>query len=367
MLAAETESISIPNLVEEEMADAIQDHSSVAWNREGSNAMDLLPFLGSGLSGNDGVFSSKAITVDGLCSNREFNWNVIKEPISRAHAGMNRKIFTHSSIVRADTGKQIGLVNSNAKILQNKHLFEFVRPFVDSGSFEIDAVRSVDGGRSVVVVMSNSNLGRFEAFSGDPIEAFTFARLTRGSTAQINIGSMAYRLVCSNGMMGWGITKHKIDTSKPIGLTGKSIAHIMEQNAKQAAEACKKMKEMAKISMTTAQNDEYFRRACNLAWNDPELEFDCKEDSDKHQEEMEKTKKTVSKIFESTEFMKDTMSEDRHGTLECSWQGLTHYVSNKRSKSPDTAFRENHWGSGKRIRDRGYKLALEEISSRVIN
>ena len=168
-------------------------------------------------------------------------------------------------------------------------------------------------------------------------------------------------------MMGWGITKHKIDTSKPIGLTGKSIAHIMEQNAKQAAEACKKMKEMAKISMTTAQNDEYFRRACNLAWNDPELEFDCKEDSDKHQEEMEKTKKTVSKIFESTEFMKDTMSEDRHGTLECSWQGLTHYVSNKRSKSPDTAFRENQWGSGKRIRDRGYKLALEEISSRMIN
>ena len=129
----------------------------------------------------------------------------------------------------------------------------------------------------------------------------------------------------------------------------------------------KKMKEMAKVSMTMAQNDEYFRRACKLPWNDPDLEFDCKEDSDKHDAEVEKTKKTVNRILESTEFMKETMSEDRHNTLECSWQGLTHYVSNKRSKNADTAFRENHWGSGKRIRDRGYKLALEEIKSRVIN
>ena len=358
---------NIPNLIDEDFLDAIQDRHSVLLHREDASSMNVLTALGAGMAGNEGIFSMKKITIDDLQNNPEFNWRVEKEPMSRHNLGRNRKIFTHSAITRTDTRKQIGLIRSSARVLQNNHLFEFVRPFVDSGSFEIDAVRSIDGGRSVVVVMKNTDLGVIEAFKGDPMEAFTMARLTRGSNPQINVGSLVWRLVCSNGMMGLGMSKHKIDAGSPIGLTGKNIAGILAGNAKQAKLACEKMVEMSKVPMSLAQNDEYFRRACNLAWNDPDLAFDCKEDFDEHQSKIEKSQMTINKIHDSTELMRETMSENRQNSLEQSWQGLTHYVSNKRSKSPDVAFRENNWGSGKRIRDRGFKMALDLIENGVIN
>lgn len=353
-------SVSVVNDLDSSTPEANQQgRDSTIFTVENSTSESLMKM--TQVRGESTIEYLKELNIDDVMNSSEFNWNTHKEPLSRSFQGSPKKVYSHMSLVRSDNNKELKMVQSDAPVIQNHQFFNYIRPMIDSGNYKLDSVASIDGGRSITAILKDVNLGQMEFLKNDPMEAFVLARMTRSSRPAIHIGSMLYRLICTNGMMSLVHDKVKVDLSKRTGLSMNHIIKMMNKSSELTAKVAGSMERMSKVSVSPEEADELFRRAMNLPWNDPTLEFDSEEELAEHVREMEKNDRVISKVFAAMEEEIYTLPNDVRGSLYHWYQALTRYVTHYRSKNANTRFREIHWGSGRKIIDEGFRVAVEVL------
>jgi hypothetical protein len=358
-----------PFTVPESATDATQDNSTVLYSTDVD--MEDMLLEAERTNGSSGEVSeihrTNSIDIDELMHSPQFDWKVVKEPLSRFHKTNHRNVFTHQSITRSDNGRDLGIVRAGSYLLHNAGFFEFIRPLAESEHFTLSTVALIDGGRTIAAVLKNNHIGRLEAFKDDPMEGVIIARATRSSVPLVHIGSLLWRLVCKNGMVALDYDRHKIDPKSNIAIEGRRITNMLERSGAKAKEAMSRFQDMANYRMSAYESDQYRRRSLGLVWDDPELLLDTPEDHEHHRLEMQKNARVLGKVESSHEIQAEMLPPELRETLYHEYQSITGYVTHHRSLNSKTKFKELHWGTGRKIIDRGFKVATELMDAQPLN
>ena len=337
-----------------------QDRASTIFTVEGSTSQDLMRL--TQVRGESSTEYVKELNIDAVIHSPEFDWGVHKEPLSRSHDRNQKKVFSHMSLVRSDNNKELRLVQSDSPTIQNRQFFNYIRPMIEEGGYSLDSVASIDGGRSITAILKDKSAGKIEMLKNDPMEAFVLARMTRSSRPAIHINSMLFRLICANGMMNLVSDKIKVDLAKDTTMNMNSITRMLNKSSELALQVATSMKDLSEVIITPEEADQLFRKAMNLPWNDPTLEFDSDEELQNHIAEMKRNDRVISKVFSAMDEEDVLMPDEAKSSLFHWYQGLTRYVTHYRSKNANTRFREIYWGSGRKIINDGFKVAQDALN-----
>jgi phage/plasmid-like protein (TIGR03299 family) len=309
---------------------------------------------------DDNVEESAGLKLADLKNSSKFSWNVAKVPVRDSYMGQARRVKNVSMMVREDTQRQLGLIRGAVKPLQNHHLFDFLQPFEDSGSYELETAASLDGGRTVVALMRNREIGDVEITEGDSIGAYLYAKMTRNSKPSIQVGEMLMRLVCSNGMIGFQPDVHTIDQNGMALLNLNNVQTLITKSMELTMRAAEKMQEMAATQISDPQQlEDYQRQSMGFAWNDPTLFFENDTQEADHRAEMRRNQRTMNKIERCYESQRATLDEPMQDTFWHAYQGMTAYTTHERSKNPNSRFKSIIGGKGQSINHRSFRIACK--------
>ena len=341
---------------------AVRNTSLEQIKTEGSHGQEVSYRIGG--VDDDNTEGKAGLKLVDLKNSIKFDWNVAKVPVRDEYEGHSRKVKNISMMVRQDTKRQLGLIRGSVKPLQNHHLFDFLQPFEDSGSFELETAASLDGGRTIVALMRNRAIGDVEITKGDSIGAYLYAKMTRNSKPSIQLGEMLMRLVCSNGMIGFQPDVYTIDQNSMALLNLNNIQHLIQKNLVLTQKAADKMKEMVAVKMSSPrQLDNYWRQSMGFVWDDPSLVFESQEEEDEHRLAMKKNKRTINKLEQCYESQRATLDEEYQDTVWHAYQGNTAYTTHERSKSPNSRFKSIIGGKGQVINHRSFQLACQLVDA----
>ena len=341
---------------------AVRNSSLAEYHTEGTHGSQIRYNIGG--VHDDNVEESAGLKLADLKNSPKFSWNVAKVPVRDSYMGQSRKIKNVSMMVREDTQRQLGLIRGSVKPLQNHHLFDFLQPFEDSGSYELETAASLDGGRTIVALMRNRTIGDVEITQGDSIGAYLYAKMTRNSKPSIQVGEMLMRLVCSNGMIGFQPDVYTIDQNAMALLNLNNIQSLITKNTELTMRAAEKMQEMAATPIANPQLlEDYQRQSMGFAWNDPNLVFETDEEEADHRAEMRRNKRTMNKIEHCYESQRATLDGPMQDTVWHAYQGMTAYTTHERSKNPNSRFKSIIGGKGQAINHRSFRLACSLLAA----
>ena len=311
------------------------------------------------------VIIQKSLDLDEVISSKEFDWRVDKGPIYDRYEGETRLVKSHQSLIRSDSKGRLGRVKSSAIPLQNRDLFEFCRPLIDSGDFDLAEAHCIDGGRTILALMRNKHASDIEIVEGDEVSAYVQAVMSRGSRPKIRLSNVLMRKVCDNGLVSFGEESFNIDMTSGARKLLREASQVIADSAEVIANQTQMMKQMASTPMSEEQYEELVRRSNSFAWNDPAIidHFETDEDRERHAKEMEKNMKTVQRYKEAYLVERERMSPEYQDTFWCGYQGITYRNSHTRSRSHKAAVKAKYLGVGAKISNECFKVASKMIKA----
>lgn len=300
------------------------------------------------------------LSLNDLRNSPHFNWTVSKNPCNDSYNGRNRRIKNMSSIVRDDTQRQLGTIKGATTLLQNKDLFDLVEPVLDSGAYSLEKAISNDGGRSVQLLMRSNNLGEFDLLPNDPAVAYLLAKVTRSGRPSIKVAHMIERLICANGMMGFSTDSITFDQKSGISQAVRGIFNNILKAERELPALLDAYREMSTFDMSNPDlREQFFRRATNLPWNDPTLEFFTEEEEVKHQKLVKSKQRTVNKIETCWEREMELAPVGTETSLTTAYQAVTRYVRHERSRNANAKQKAIYFGAGQRINNKAFSVAKD--------
>jgi hypothetical protein len=325
----------------------------------------------SGTSSCDTESVVPNLSVDDLRNNTRASWRVTTAPCNDSYEGRQRRVKGWNTIVRTDTKKQLCTVKGSPYLLQNSDLFDFVDEIIQSGKYVLDRFNQIDGGREVSVQLRAKDLGKVDLITNDPAEAFLLARIRRKSRPAIDVTHKLIRLVCDNGLVGFGGETFKITNSIGAKDSLRALSQSIINAENKIPMIQQTYQQMASTSMEDPQDrEDFWLRSLSKPWNDPNLIFASDEDAQEHFKAVQKSSRVLNKINMAYEAETELCHPDVHGTVWHAHQGFTHYIEHLRSQNSATKTKATSWGAGQKMVNRNYRLAeeflLERVEGRVI-
>lgn len=282
------------------------------------------------------------------------DWTVEKVPTYYTH---NNEEFLADqlSLIRTDTGKQLGTVSNRYVPCQNIDAFSFFDPFLHEKECYISAAISLSGGKNVCLTVGVED-GIREIVKGDTVEQFMLLvnSHTGKSARLIKLG--VNRVVCNNTL------QMALMKDAPI----RTIPHNKNQEARAAQiqnsiniyrmcfeEEVSIYKQMAARPMSSNDMRSYLERVFAN-----ELETAAKNRTDITPEEFKlEDYRFTNQILTALETTPDLQTEGIAGTY---WQGFNAITEALKTKTSDLDSRYSsiYLGSDSLLLDRAKQLAL---------
>lgn len=139
------------------------------------------------------ILTEAPATADEAMKLAGLDWQVNSEPI---YNRKGREIRSHKLAVRDRDGRELGVVSSKYRFVQNAKAFDFFDPTVQAGQATYETAGSLKGGRSVWVMCKLT--GKFEPIAGDVVQPYVFMSNTHDGTRCVIARYSPVRIVCAN-------------------------------------------------------------------------------------------------------------------------------------------------------------------------
>jgi len=130
--------------------------------------------------------------------------NVVREPANVTFNGVTKEI-NKDVLLNEDTGEILGVVGKGYKLVQNSEVRDFFDTAFENYNVEVLADHSSNNHSKWVreIVFNDDQFSR-EIVPGDNVKVKLKAWNGYDGITSVGFALESYRLVCSNGMMGWG-------------------------------------------------------------------------------------------------------------------------------------------------------------------
>lgn len=208
------------------------------------------------------------------------DWTVSMRPVFDE---MHQEILSHKVITRDSDGRKLGIVSSRFGVVQNAEAFSMLDDIVAAGEASWETAGSLSEGRRVWG-MVKVNGASFEVLKGDEIETYAFVSLAHDGSSSIKMAYTPIRIVCANTLAAAKQDLRFVDATalsdEEVNVRAISVRHTanvkrrLEQAKKalgfvreQAKETARVYQQLAKVTISTAQADEFLRRLLPIGDN----------------------------------------------------------------------------------------------------
>lgn len=273
----------------------------------------------------------------------DMDWTVGCNPIFDA-AG--KEIVSHKAVTRSTDGRVLGIVKNRFRPLQNREIFNWFQPFLDSGSCQLETCGSLKGG-TVVWVLARLEREALKIKDGDTIIPFLTLASSHDGSLATHVGFNPVRFVCWNTLSA-GLA-HKDSKLLRIRHTDgqhaalkqvRDVINLANQTFEATAEQCR---QLANCKVSREDIREYVRVVFELS-DDESIST--------------RSANTLKKIV-------DLCVSGAGNTGETAWDaynGVTQYLTHEAGRNAGTRLDSLWFGPNKARSDRALRLALSLAS-----
>lgn len=272
-------------------------------------------------------------------------------------AGMNwtvetREIFTggskidsHKAIVRTDNNAVLGVVGNRYTPLQNRDMFNWFQPFLDTQECAFETCGTLKDG-TITWVLAKVNRADAVISQGDTLRKYLLLTSSHDGSKATSVGFCPIRVVCWNTLSA-GLSdsrstllrvKHTTRQKSALAAIRDTINLVDETFEATAAQyrkllACGIDREGIRV---------YVKKVLEL----PESELSTRQ----------------TNILDGIIDLCINGKGNDGRTVWSAYNGVTHYVTHSYGRNADSRLRANWYGEGKKLTDRAYAIALQLAS-----
>lgn len=269
----------------------------------------------------------------------DMNWNVGLEPVLDARG---RVIEGHKAVVRDRDGRVLGVVKNRFRTLQNRDIFDWFQPFLDSGQCQFETCGSLKDGAVVWVLAALQ--GELSVTATDKIKKYLLLSSSHDGSLATRVGFCPIRVVCWNTLSAGirdresSLLRIRHTERQKIALAQvRDIINLANQTFEATVEQCRKL---ATCKVSRADIREYVR-----------LVFELSDD----EKISTRSANNLNEIVQLTE--KGVGNEG--ATAWDAYNGVTQYLTHHASRTAATRLESNWFGPNKARTDRALRLALQ--------
>src|SRR5262245_19045458 len=269
------------------------------------------------------------------------DWQVRRERLFTA-GGQQAPAF---AVVRDSDGRVLGAVGERYRALQNRDAFAWFAPFLDAGEASLETAGSLaDGAR--VWVLARLNRAPLEVLPGDDVVKYLLLSNSLDGSLAVRVGCTPVREVCANTLSAAhaGRGSQLIRLRHCSGLR-RNLANVRESvdrvNACFEATA-EQYRRLAVKGISQADLKRYVARVL--------------EAGDKPGARLANIRERITGLVEAGA---GNDAARVRGTYWAAFNGVTHWLSHERGRSPGGRLNSLWFGDGARLNDRALSVALE--------
>lgn len=288
--------------------------------------------------------NASLMTSEQLIEQAGLNWKVKQAPIEYSlSGGAIKRVESKLVNYREDTGNALGIVGKGYQVVQNSTAFAFLDSFLGAGIESYLRAGSWDDGARVYIRAKLPGSLVFANNDDDRGEKYVDFSTSHDGTSPLKASIVAWRLVCSNGLMGFRAIagtkmKHTMnlaldDMRESLGILNSQFS-IMEELSQ-------------KLSATPFQRD-YFGGVLEKIGMIPKEE--------KRSTRAQNILQYIETLFDGG---KGAHLDGARGTAWGAYNAITEYVDHYRGKDADRRAESAAIGSGARLKE----TALEVLAA----
>jgi phage/plasmid-like protein (TIGR03299 family) len=275
------------------------------------------------------------------------DWTVRRDPVFLNDDGfIGAQVPDGFAVIRESDGAVLGLVGGQWRPVQNTALFNFFRPFVDSGRMTIDTAGSLKGGKAVWAQGLVCGAGA-EVVPGDKVQNRLLVANGHDGRLKLSVKWTNMRTVCANtlsaalaGGGAWMAARHTKNVNRALEII-QSVLDIAERDFDVNISLYRRM---ADYGLTSSGFRAYVRQV-----------FEVPEDVEK----MPRAWNRLEPLFEDTAQGLDIPGV--RGTLWGGYNAVTEYIDHHATKDAGRRLSSAWFGQGAVIRDRARELAVQMV------
>jgi phage/plasmid-like protein (TIGR03299 family) len=239
------------------------------------------------------------------------------------------------AVVRTDNSNILGVVGSQYRVVQNTECFGFFDGLVEQGYAKFSQAYATQGGAKVNIV---ADLGHVN-ICGDECRKQLILRTSHDGSCAVTVILRVWRLVCSNGMMGWS-TKDNV-----------KVRHTKDCQAR--------FKQAKEIIGIADQYYEWFEAEAQKLTSTP-ISMNAAIDVIANLIPSPKgEKKASTRVQNQRDMVFERFLYGKGNNGETRWDlynGVTEYVDHYRTKNVEKALESNLVGSGAKLKQQAFNL-----------
>jgi len=256
------------------------------------------------------------------------------------------KIVGHEALVRLDTGEVLSVVTPTYEECQNVEAFNFVDPFIQSGEARFEAAGTLQGGRTVWVLVK-IDAAPFVVGDGDSIAPYLAITMGHGNGRGINVMFTPIRVVCMNTVRAaeQGAADSMISI-RHVGNPTKALSDVREgvRLASRTFEyTADQARRLTEIDCDVDGLRQYVREVLNIE-NDDEMP------------------RSFERIEAAFEYGDGANLATAAGTRWGAYNAVTNWLEHSKGRDSDSRLRSNWFGEGRRLNASAWKVATSVLS-----
>jgi len=269
------------------------------------------------------------------------DWTVRRERLYTA-GGQQAPAF---AVVRESDGRVLGAVGERYRPLQNSDAFAWFAPFLQAGEASLETAGSLaDGAR--VWVLARLNRAPLEVVPGDDVVKYLLLSNSHDGSLAVRVGFTPERVVCANTLSAAhaGRGSQLVRLRHCSGLK-RNLANVRET--------------IDRVNACFEATAEQYRRLAVRGINQADLKRYVSRVLEAPERPGARLANIIEKITGLVEAGAGNDGARVRGTYWAAFNGVSHWLSHERGRSPDGRLNSLWFGDGARLNDRALSVALE--------
>jgi phage/plasmid-like protein (TIGR03299 family) len=287
--------------------------------------------------------------VEGTIQAAGMDTEVIKVPLATSRNGdvpepaRGRLIPDRFAIVRTSDWQYLGCVGEQYRCLQNREMFQWFQPFLDSGACEFETAGSLCDGR-VVWVLARLCQDDIVVKDKDTVRPYLLLSSSHDGSMATRVGFAPIRVVCWNTLS----YAHQVAESKLL-----KVKHT--ENQQKALEAVRDTMDLVHAEFRATA--EQYRRLAEAGITEQQLAKYSLDVLGVKEDETISTR-TENQLRRIVQLALGGRGAPRELTAWSAYQGLTAWISHERQKNHAKRLESLWFGDSAKMNARAYELAL---------
>lgn len=292
-------------------------------------------------------------SVEGTIAAAGLDWSVTKYPTMIANSPdvpdeiKGAGIMDRYAVVRTSDWAILGNVGERYEPIQNRQMFDWFQPFLDSGECEFETAGSLKGG-AIVWVLAKLQRDDMEIGQGDTIRKYLLLSSSHDGSMATKVGFAPIRVVC------WNTLSAPLADSRSRLL---SVRHTSGQS--QSLEAIRDC--CNTIDSQFEATAQQYRKLLNCKISPSELRRYVKLVLSAPEDDGAMSKR-MSKQVDRIVNLASSGAGNEGKTAWDAYQGVTHWLTHERQKDASSRLNSLWFAESAKTNQRAFDLALQLAS-----